>query len=148
MDQAQVQKLKDIARDVRVLALSSMGHLGVGHVGGAMSVVDILTYLYYDQMHIDPKNPRDEQRDRLVLSKGHAGPALYAVLARKGFFPHRVARHAERGWNSPSQPLRQEPDPRYRHDHRLPRPGTFCCRRDRTRHENGRPNAPDLRHHR
>jgi len=87
MDQAHVEKLKDIARDVRVLALSSMGHLGVGHVGGAMSVVDILTYLYYTEMHIDPKNPRDEQRDRLVLSKGHAGPALYAVLARKGFFP-------------------------------------------------------------
>ncbi|MBN2860506.1 MAG: transketolase [Sphaerochaetaceae bacterium] len=87
MDQAHAQKLKDIARDVRVLALSSMGYLGVGHVGGAMSVVDILTYLYYSEMHIDPNNPRDEQRDRLVLSKGHAGPALYAVLARKGFFP-------------------------------------------------------------
>jgi transketolase len=87
MNQDQIYELERVARDVRVLTLSSIGHLGVGHVGGAMSVVDILTYLYYKEMHTDPANPRDPSRDRLVLSKGHAGPALYSVLAKKGFFP-------------------------------------------------------------
>ena len=87
MNQDEIHELKRIARDVRVLTLSSIAHLGVGHVGGAMSVVDILTYLYYKEMRTDPSNPRDSSRDRLVLSKGHAGPALYSILARKGFFP-------------------------------------------------------------
>lgn len=87
MNQDQILDLKRIARDVRVLTLSSIGNLGVGHVGGAMSIVEILTYLYYKEMHTNPSNPRDPERDRLVLSKGHAGPSLYSVLARKGFFP-------------------------------------------------------------
>ncbi len=87
MNQDEIHELKRIARDVRVLTLSSIAHLGVGHVGGAMSVVDILTYLYYKEMKTDPSNPRDLSRDRLVLSKGHAGPTLYSILARKGFFP-------------------------------------------------------------
>jgi len=59
----------------------------VGHVGGSMSVTEVLTYLYFHEMQVDPKNPRSETRDRLVLSKGHAGPTLYSVLAKKGFFP-------------------------------------------------------------
>ena len=58
-----------------------------GHPGGSLSVADILTYLYFDHMNVDPKNPKDENRDRFVLSKGHTAPALYAVLANKGFFP-------------------------------------------------------------
>jgi len=87
MNQDQIKDLKRIARDIRVLTISSIGKLGVGHMGGAMSIVEILTYLYYIEMHTDPSNPRDPSRDRFVLSKGHAGPALYSILANKGFFP-------------------------------------------------------------
>jgi transketolase len=87
MTQKQLEQLYEKAREVRVNTIKSIGHLGVGHVGGAMSIVDILTYLYYAEMKTDPSNPRDPDRDRLVLSKGHAGPALYSVLAMKGFFP-------------------------------------------------------------
>ena len=58
-----------------------------GHPGGSLSIADILTYLYFEHMNVDPKNPKDENRDRVVLSKGHTAPALYAVLANKGFFP-------------------------------------------------------------
>lgn len=87
MTQDKLQELQEAARNVRINTLKSIGHLGVGHVGGAMSIVEVLTYLYYAEMHIDPENPRMADRDRLVLSKGHAGPALYSVLALKGFFP-------------------------------------------------------------
>lgn len=58
-----------------------------GHPGGSLSIADILTYLYFDHMKVDPKNPADENRDRFVLSKGHTAPALYATLAQKGYFP-------------------------------------------------------------
>ena len=58
-----------------------------GHPGGSLSCVDILTYLYFDHMNIDPQDPKNEDRDRFVLSKGHAAPALYSVLALRGFFP-------------------------------------------------------------
>lgn len=81
------QNLLEIAKTIRIDTLKSIAHLGVGHVGGALSIVEVLTYLYYKKMSIDPNNPKDPNRDRLVLSKGHAGPALYAVLANKGFFP-------------------------------------------------------------
>jgi transketolase len=87
MTENQLKQLYEKAREVRVNTIKSIGHLGVGHIGGAMSIVEILTYLYYSEMNVDPANPRDPQRDRLVLSKGHAGPALYSVLAMKGFFP-------------------------------------------------------------
>ena len=87
MNQEKKQDLQEKARLVRIETLKSIGHLGVGHVGGAMSIVEVLTYLYYAEMKVDPEKPRLEDRDRLVLSKGHAGPALYSVLAMKGFFP-------------------------------------------------------------
>jgi transketolase len=79
-------KLEEFATDIRKLTLKAIASLGVGHVGGAMSIVDVLAVLYDRRMKYDPKNPQVEERDRLVLSKGHAGPALYAVLALKGFF--------------------------------------------------------------
>ena len=65
---------------------------GSGHPGGSLSVIDILVALYYNVMKVDPKNPQWEDRDRLVLSKGHACPALYAVLADKGYFPKEQRR--------------------------------------------------------
>lgn len=74
------------AREIRWHTVDAVGFLGVGHIGGSLSIADVLAVLYFDKMRIDPKNPRLEQRDRLVLSKGHAGPALYATLALRGFF--------------------------------------------------------------
>ena len=76
------------AKEIRKLTIDEVGFLGVGHIGGARSVVEVLTALYYHVMeNLDPGDPRKEGRDKLVLSKGHAGPALYAVLADKGYFP-------------------------------------------------------------
>jgi transketolase len=79
--------LCDKAGEIRKILVEMIGRLGVGHIGGALSIVDVLTVLYYSEMNVDPKNPQKPDRDRLVLSKGHAGPALYAVLADKGYFP-------------------------------------------------------------
>jgi transketolase len=75
------------AQEIRILTIEAIGFLGVGHIGGCMSVVEVLTLLYYKTMDIDPANPYKENRDKLVLSKGHAGPTLYSILADKGFFP-------------------------------------------------------------
>jgi transketolase len=75
------------AKQIRRSILEMIAHLGVGHVGGSLSIVDVLTILYYKHMNIDPTNPKMEGRDRLIISKGHSGPALYAVLADLGYFP-------------------------------------------------------------
>lgn len=80
-------ELLSFARDIRKETLLCIATLGVGHIGGSLSVADILAYLYTKAMNVDSKNPHDENRDKLVLSKGHSGPALYATLALKGFFP-------------------------------------------------------------
>lgn len=87
MDKNEIMLLEDKSRHIRYLLMDEIGKLGVGHVGGCLSVVEALVVLYYKEMNIDPKNPKMEGRDRFILSKGHAGPALYAVLADKGFFP-------------------------------------------------------------
>lgn len=81
-----VNELKEIARDVRIDALRGIHSAGAGHPGGSLSVTDILVTLYFNVMNIDPKDPGMEGRDRLVLSKGHAAPALYATLAHRGYF--------------------------------------------------------------
>jgi len=87
MTQEKLTKLSAKAREARINTLKSIAHLGVGHVGGALSVIEVLTYLYYGEMTVFPDDPRAKERDRLILSKGHAGPALYSILAMKGFFP-------------------------------------------------------------
>lgn len=76
-----------ICKELRRLALDCIYSVGKGHVGGAMSIIELLYVLYYEKMNIDPSNPKMEGRDRLVVSKGHAGPAVYATLAHKGYFP-------------------------------------------------------------
>ena len=81
-----VSELKKIANDVRIGIIEEVYNAQSGHPGGALSVADILTVLYFNEMNIDEKNPDMQNRDRLVLSKGHASPALYSVLANKGFF--------------------------------------------------------------
>ena len=78
--------LEDTALEIRKLTIESIGKLGVGHIGGCLSICELLSVLYFDIMNVDPKNPKDENRDRFVLSKGHGGPALYAALALKGYF--------------------------------------------------------------
>jgi len=87
MEAQTLLKLKNQAKEIRKLIISMIGNLGVGHIGGSLSIVEILTILYYKYLNVDPKNPDKIDRDRFVLSKGHAGPALYATLASKGFFP-------------------------------------------------------------
>jgi len=79
--------LENKAKRIRYLTIECIASLGVGHVGGALSIADVLAVLYSGAMHVDPKNPKMEGRDRLVLSKGHAGPALYSALANEGYFP-------------------------------------------------------------
>ena len=84
------KELRLFAEQVRVAALEEFDALGFGHVGGAMSIIEALAVLYGHVMNIDPKNPKWEERDRLVVSKGHAGPAVYATLALKGYFPQEM----------------------------------------------------------
>ncbi len=81
------KSLKQQALKIREMTIREIGHFGSGHIGGSMSIVELLTYLYYEELRIDPKDPKKEDRDRFVCSKGHAGPAVYATLASKGYFP-------------------------------------------------------------
>ena len=87
MEKARELELKRIANDVRRGIIDSVYAAGCGHPGGSLSIADILTYLYFEEMNVDPKDPKKQDRDRFVLSKGHTAPALYAVLAQKGYFP-------------------------------------------------------------
>lgn len=81
--------LKEVCKDIRCDIMTSIGHLGVGHIGGCLSVTELLAVLYFEEMHIDPANPKMPGRDRFVCSKGHAGPAVYATLANRGYFDRR-----------------------------------------------------------
>ena len=87
MNEARIKELKNIANDVRIGIIDSTHAAKCGHPGGSLSIADILAYLYFEKMNIDPKNPKMENRDRFVLSKGHTAPGLYATLAHRGFFP-------------------------------------------------------------
>ena len=79
--------LREFAKQIRINTVECIGSLGVGHIGGSLSIADVLAGLYGKHMNVNPKEPKMEGRDRLVCSKGHAGPAIYAVLAEKGYFP-------------------------------------------------------------
>ena len=78
--------LAEICKDVRRDIVTMISKAGSGHPGGSLSSVEIMVTLYYKVMHVDAKNPHDPKRDRFILSKGHIAPALYSVLARKGYF--------------------------------------------------------------
>ena len=86
MKVTNIEALEKIATEVRIGIIEEVYNAKSGHPGGSLSIADILTVLYFNQMNIDEKKPNDPNRDRLVLSKGHASPALYSVLARKGYF--------------------------------------------------------------
>lgn len=79
-------ELKKTANEVRKNIMTAVYHAHSGHPGGSLSAADILTYLYFEEMNIDPKNPKKVDRDRFVLSKGHAAPGLYSTLAERGYF--------------------------------------------------------------
>ena len=87
MEQTCAHALAVTAARARLLAMDMVHTAASGHIGGSLSVMDLLTTLYFHTMRVDPKDPKDPDRDRLVLSKGHCTPALYAVLALKGYFP-------------------------------------------------------------
>ena len=87
MQQERIKELRRIATKIRMGIISSTHAAKSGHPGGSLSSADLLTYLYFEKMNVDPKNPKMENRDRFVLSKGHAAPVLYSALAHRGFFP-------------------------------------------------------------
>ena len=83
-----VKELKAFAAKIRIAAIEAIHAIGQGHIGGALSMADALAVLYGREMRYDPKNPKWPDRDKLVVSKGHAGPAVYGTLALLGFFPY------------------------------------------------------------
>lgn len=87
MDNKQKKELQILAAKIRLGIIEGTYHAKAGHPGGSLSAADVLAYLYGKEMRIDAKNPKMEERDRFVLSKGHAAPALYSTLANTGFFP-------------------------------------------------------------
>ncbi|WP_395858633.1 transketolase [Affinibrenneria salicis] len=102
-----IRELREFARQIRLETLKALTRLGFGHYGGCMSVVEALAVLYGDIMRIDPAHPDWSARDYFVLSKGHAGPALYSTLALKGYFPlARLATLNQDGTTLPSHPDR------------------------------------------
>ncbi|HFQ8224200.1 TPA: transketolase [Citrobacter freundii] len=102
-----VKAVTQLAREIRIATLKSLIDLGFGHFGGCMSVVETLAVLYGEVMNIDPADPDWPERDYFVLSKGHAGPALYSTLALKGYFPvAELSTLNQNGTRLPSHPDR------------------------------------------
>jgi transketolase len=87
MNRPSVEQLKDIAKEIRKDVVTMLSEAGSGHTSGSLSCIEIIVALYYYKLQNDPKNPKWADRDRFILSKGHTCPTLYAVLARRGFFP-------------------------------------------------------------
>ena len=84
MEKLELQK---IANEVRKDIVTEVHAAKAGHPGGSLSAADLFTYLYFEEMNVDPKDPKKADRDRFVLSKGHTAPGLYSVLAERGYFP-------------------------------------------------------------
>lgn len=83
----EIKALEKTAAEIRKGIVEAISNAGSGHPGGSLSAADIVTALYFDEMNVDPKNPKMEGRDKFILSKGHAGPVQYSALAEKGYFP-------------------------------------------------------------
>jgi transketolase len=112
MNERELAELDEIARQIRVMIIQMISGAASGHPGGSLSAVEILTWLYFREMSIDPDRPDLPDRDRFVLSKGHAAPVLYATLARRGYFPPERL-----------HTLRQAGSSLQGHPHRLDTPG-------------------------
>ena len=97
MEQQERKNLQAFATRIRLAALEAIHSIGSGHVGGAMSIADVLAVLYGREMHVNPEDPKWADRDYLVVSKGHAGPAVYGTLALLGFFPYEELKTLNRG---------------------------------------------------
>ena len=100
------QKLQDIARELRLTVIDVMAWSGGAHVGGSLSIIDILTILYFKYLDINPADPQWDERDRFVLSKGHAAAGLIPVLAKRGFFPEETLKT----FNHFGSPFAMHPD--------------------------------------
>lgn len=109
MNENRKKELKKIALNVRKGVIEGTFNAKSGHPGGSLSIADIVTYLYFENMNVNPENPQDENRDRFVLSKGHTAPALYAALALKGFFPVELIKTLRK----PDSILQGHPSMRY-----------------------------------
>ncbi len=109
MDNSKKTELKKLACRVRMGVIEGTFNAKSGHPGGSLSIADIITYLYFEEMNVDPKNPAWEDRDRFVLSKGHTAPALYSALALKGFFPFDLIKTLRK----PDSILQGHPSMRY-----------------------------------
>ena len=109
MDKTKKTELKKLACKVRMGVIEGTFNAKSGHPGGSLSIADIITYLYFEEMNVDPKNPAFEDRDRFVLSKGHTAPALYSALALKGFFPFELIKTLRK----PDSILQGHPSMRY-----------------------------------
>lgn len=106
-DDEEIKSIKTFAKNIRIEMLKSLNNLGFGHYGGSLSIVDTLAVLYNSIMNVDVNYPKSENRDYFVLSKGHAGPALYSTLALKGFFPvEELMTLNQNNTNLPSHPDR------------------------------------------
>ena len=90
MNERKLRQLTELSKEARQLLTKMIGQIGVGHVGGSLSLIEALVYLYYEEMRVRPEEPGWPDRDRIVLSKGHAGPALYTLLAMKGYFDKEI----------------------------------------------------------
>lgn len=108
MNDDQRENLKTVAGRIRCDIINMLGEAGSGHPGGSLSAVELLTYLYFKEMNIDPECPRDPERDRFVLSKGHAAPVLYATLAERGFIDRALLKTLRKL----GSPLQGHPDMR------------------------------------
>ena len=102
MEKKSVEELKEIAKDLRKKVVTILYEAGSGHPGGSLSAADFVTACYFSELNVDPKNPKWEDRDRFVLSKGHVCPVLYAALSTRGFFPEETL-HTLRKEGSPLQ---------------------------------------------
>lgn len=108
MDESHLLELQKTACQIRRDIIEMLGEAKSGHPGGSLSSAEILTYLYFHELNIDPENPQMPDRDRFVLSKGHAAPVLYATLAKRGFFPKDWLK----GLRKINNPLQGHPDMR------------------------------------
>ena len=109
MNENRKKELKKIALNIRKGIIEGTFNAKSGHPGGSLSITDIITYLYFEKMNVNPEKPNDENRDRFVLSKGHTAPALYAALAHKGFFPVELIKTLRK----PDSILQGHPSMRY-----------------------------------
>lgn len=100
------QRLKDIARELRLTVIDVMAWSGGAHVGGSLSIIDILTILYFKYLDVHPADPQWDERDRFILSKGHAAAGLIPVLAKRGFFPEETLKT----FNHFGSPFAMHPD--------------------------------------